>query len=235
MSTPAQWSVSLSSLTVANTAGCPLSSHLSRFPTFYQKPNFVPVSPAWPRTSEEVGLSPPRAESSFIWASHGGCIPLASEWFRAGHVLATEAWGWLWQGAVRGMLLKKSGPFWLKRHTSSQKTNKPLFLFGHPVMRRASLRINHAKNGRAEKWKEPRSLMTELSHWIQPSWNLSAFEHIIYVNKFSLVFKPVVLEVSVLADEHMLIHLQCKSCICFLAYKAFHVLIASSPSRYTRL
>lgn len=82
-------------------------------------------------------------------------------------------------------LLNKAFPHWLKRDTARQEVNKPLLPFSYLVIRkRASLRINHhTKNGGAEKWKAPRSLMTELSHRVQPSWNIPAFEHIIYADK----------------------------------------------------
>ena len=71
-------------------------------------------------------------------------------------------------------LLTKAFPHWLKRYISKKKkkdiyqerkqANKPL-LFSHLLIRRrASLRTNHhTKDGRAERWKEPRSLMLELT------------------------------------------------------------------------
>ena len=49
-------------------------------------------------------------------------------------------------------------------YQESKQANKPL-LFSHLLIRRrASLRTNHhTKDGRAERWKEPRSLMLELT------------------------------------------------------------------------
>lgn len=167
---------SLSSSSITNTVGSQLSSHLSCFPYFLSEAQYCSSLLYLAMYFRRSGSVPSRGWVQIRLSQSCGCIPLASEWFRVGHVM------WFWplrhenksegvRGGASGRLLKEGFPSWLKRHTSSQKTNKPLYLIDHLVIRgRASLRINHhTKNGRAEKWKEPRSLMTELSHWIQPS------------------------------------------------------------------